>query len=108
MIKLKRLIEMIGRRRTISEDMPIFNGVQLKPGMSIKLKDADSMYKNHYYEARPEFYKKLIPQIAETTQKIEEVKPVGLIESNSIKLVGWDNLVEVDDILEIINEENSG
>lgn len=100
--KLTTVVEMIGRRRSISEDIPSINGKILSPGMSIMLKDSENMLKNHYYEPRPEFYKKLIPQIAGTVQEIEEVKSVGLIEANSIKLKGWDHLIEADDILEIV------
>ena len=101
MQKLKTIVEMIGRKRSLSEALPALNGVEIKPGMKVVLQDATTMLKNHYYEPHPQFYKKLVPQIAGTVQTVEEIKPIGAIESNSVKLVGFDTWIEVDDILKI-------
>jgi hypothetical protein len=104
MLKLK---EMVGRSRKLGEDFPVVGRTKLKPGMKVKIQDAETIYKNHYYENFPEKYKKLAQQIAGTIQEIEEVKPLGLIESNSIKLVGFDVLIEVDDIEKLVKVNNN-
>lgn len=46
MLKLK---EMIGRSRKLGEDFPAVGRIKLKPGMKVKIHDAETIYKYHIY-----------------------------------------------------------
>ncbi len=105
MIMLK---EIVGQKISINEFFPRIDGVYLKKGMKVKLKSKDEMLKNHYYEHHPELYKKMIDKISNTEQTIEKVYDNNnLFIVNTIKLYGFDLLIEPNDIEYIKNSAGS-
>lgn len=105
MDKLKPIVEMVGKRIPITESLPRIDGVYLKGGMKIRLKAYSELLKNHFYENHPEKYKKMFKEIADTTREIETVAQNKLsnVETNNIKLVGYDLWIETDDVLRVVD-----
>lgn len=109
MDKLKKLAEQVGRRKALGEGShAIIDGTYLKGGMKVKMKSEKDMLENHYYENKPEKYKKMTKQIGGTVQEIEKIAPVDnyfshSFDYNNVKLVGYDDWIEYKDIAKMVD-----